>query len=146
MATIQLVRQLGSLFEDGSASGLSDRQLLERFTAKGEPADEAAFSAIVARHGTMVLGVCRQLLGDHHEAEDAFQATFFVLARQARHHQVEQHDVGRAPRGQARHGRVAAFRMGDGEALALQHRLDEAALGRVVVHDKDRLGHSKTPT
>jgi RNA polymerase sigma factor (sigma-70 family) len=84
VASTSLVRQLGSLFEGGSAAGLSDRQLLERFTARGEPADEAAFAAIVARHGPMVLGVCRQLLGDHHHAEDAFQATFFVLARQAR--------------------------------------------------------------
>jgi RNA polymerase sigma factor (sigma-70 family) len=79
-----LVRQLGSLFESGSASGLSDRELLERITACTEPADEAAFAAIVARHGSMVLGVCRQLLGDHHHAEDAFQAVFLVLARQAR--------------------------------------------------------------
>jgi RNA polymerase sigma factor (sigma-70 family) len=84
MATISLVRHLGSLFEDGSAAGFSDRQLLERFTARGEPADEAAFAAIVSRHGPMVMGVCRQLLGDHHDAEDAFQAVFFVLARQAR--------------------------------------------------------------
>ena len=84
VASASLARQLGSLFEGGSAAGLSDRQLLERFTARGEPADEAAFAAMVARHGPMVLGVCRQLLGDHHHAEDAFQAVFLVLARQAR--------------------------------------------------------------
>ena len=84
VASASLARQLGSLFEGGSVAGLSDRQLLERFTARGEPADEAAFAAIVARHGPMVLGVCRQLLGDHHHAEDAFQAVFLVLARQAR--------------------------------------------------------------
>ena len=84
VASPSLVRQLGSLFEGGSAAGLSDRQLLERFKARDEPADEAAFAAIVARHGPMVLGICRQLLGDHHHAEDAFQAVFLVLARQAR--------------------------------------------------------------
>ena len=84
LASPALVRQLGSLFEAGSAAGLSDRQLLERFTARGAPADEAAFAAIVARHGPMVLGVCRQLLGDHQHAEDAFQAVFLVLARRAR--------------------------------------------------------------
>ena len=84
VASASLARQLGSLFEGGSAAGLSDRQLLERFIARREPADEAAFAAIVARHGPMVLGVCRQLLGDHHHAEDAFQADFLVLAAQAR--------------------------------------------------------------
>ncbi len=84
VASPSLVRQLGSLFECGSAAGLSDRQLLERFNARDDPAAEAAFAAIVARHGPMVLGVCRQLLGDHHHAEDAFQAVFLVLARGAR--------------------------------------------------------------
>ena len=84
VASLTLVRQIGVLFEGGSAAGLSDRQLLERFIARHDPAGEAAFSAIVARHGPMVLGVCRQLLGDHHHAEDAFQAVFLVLACQAR--------------------------------------------------------------
>ena len=84
VASASLTRQLGALFEGGSVAGLSDRQLLERFTARREPADEAAFAAIVARHGPMVLGLCRQLLGDHQHAEDAFQAVFLVLARQAR--------------------------------------------------------------
>jgi RNA polymerase sigma factor (sigma-70 family) len=81
MTTTSLARQLGALFEGGSAAGLSDRQLLERFACSR---NEAAFAAIVARHGPMVLGVCRQLLGDHHHAEDAFQAVFLVLARQVR--------------------------------------------------------------
>ena len=76
-----LARQLGTLFEGGSAAGLSDRELLERFAAAR---DEAAFAAMVARHGPMVLRVCRQHLGDHQHAEDAFQAVFLVLARRAR--------------------------------------------------------------
>ena len=79
MALGSVARQLGSLFEVGSAAGLSDRQLLERFMTRGAPGEEAAFAAIVARHGPMVLGVCRQFLGDHHLAEDAFQAVFLVL-------------------------------------------------------------------
>ncbi len=83
VALPSLVRQFGLLYEGGCAAGLSDRQLLERFTTRSEPADEAAFAAIVARHGPMVLGICRQLLGDHHHAEDAFQAVFLVLARRA---------------------------------------------------------------
>jgi hypothetical protein len=80
-----VVRQLESLFEVGSMAGLTDRLLLERYNASGrEAAGEAAFAALVGRHGPMVLGVCRQLLGDVQHAEDAFQAVFLVLARRAR--------------------------------------------------------------
>ncbi len=62
-------------------AGRTDRQLVTRFVAQK---DEAAFREIVRRHGPMVLGVCRRVLGEVHEAEDAFQATFLVLVRDAR--------------------------------------------------------------
>jgi RNA polymerase sigma factor (sigma-70 family) len=60
--------------------GLTDAQLLGSFIAARE---EAAFEALVRRHGAMVLGVCRRVLRDPHEAEDAFQATFLVLVPRA---------------------------------------------------------------
>jgi RNA polymerase sigma factor (sigma-70 family) len=74
------MRQLGQLFEGGTVAGLNDRQLLERFVGRR---DEVAFAAIVERHGPMVLGVCRAVLKDAAEVEDAFQATFLVLVRKA---------------------------------------------------------------
>ncbi len=84
VTTPSVVRQLGSLFDGGSVAGLTDRQLLERFNDRRDATGEAAFAALATRHGPMVLHVCRQLLGDLHHAEDAFQAVFLVLARKAR--------------------------------------------------------------
>ena len=72
------LRQLNRLFADGVVAGLSDAQLLERFLTQG---DAGAFEALVGRHGPMVLSVCRAILRDPHDAEDAFQATFLVLVK-----------------------------------------------------------------
>lgn len=58
----------------------TDRQLMELFI---EQQDQSAFAAIVTRHGPMVLGVCQRIIGTMHDAEDAFQATFLLLAQKA---------------------------------------------------------------
>jgi RNA polymerase sigma factor (sigma-70 family) len=70
---------LGRLFRRGTLPS-GDGALLECFRSEG---DESAFEAIVARHGSMVLGVCRRMLADPHDADDAFQATFLVLVKKA---------------------------------------------------------------
>src|SRR5687767_8695871 len=62
------------------AEGKSDAELLDSFVSEHE---EASFAAILRRHGPMVLAVCRRLLSNTHDAEDAFQATFLVLVRKA---------------------------------------------------------------
>ncbi len=74
------VRDLGRLYDSGTLAGLGEADLLGRFAAVR---DELAFEALVVRHGPMVRGVCRGVLGDPHAADDAFQATFLVLARRS---------------------------------------------------------------
>jgi RNA polymerase sigma factor (sigma-70 family) len=77
-------RDLGALFRVGTTGGLTDERLLERFVGPDPEAAQLAFAELVARHGPMVLRVCEALLRDPHDAEDAFQATFLVLARRSR--------------------------------------------------------------
>jgi NAD-dependent oxidoreductase involved in siderophore biosynthesis len=73
-----VARYLRALGDADAVAGLSDGQLLDRFVAQRE---EGSLEALVRRHGPMVWGVCRRVLRDHHDAEDACQATFLVLAR-----------------------------------------------------------------
>jgi RNA polymerase sigma factor (sigma-70 family) len=78
--TSRLMHQVGRVALLRRDGGLTDGQLLGCFI---ECRDEAAFEALVRRHGPLVLGVCRRLLRQEQDAEDAFQATFLVLARKA---------------------------------------------------------------
>jgi RNA polymerase sigma factor (sigma-70 family) len=75
-----VLRHIHKLGGAPGLDGFHDGQLLERF-ADGR--EEAAFTALVQRHGPLVLGVCRRVLGNAHDAEDAFQATFLILLRRA---------------------------------------------------------------
>src|SRR4051812_45580896 len=75
-----LLRHIRQVVGPSCPGDATDRHLLERFAANQ---DEGAFETLVRRHGPLVLGVCRRVLNDAHDAEDAFQATFLVLARKA---------------------------------------------------------------
>src|SRR5262245_53768010 len=83
MSSVQVgtvLRHLRKLATDRKDHELPDHQLLERFAGCR---DEAAFAALLHRHGPMVLGVCRSVLREPHDAEDAFQAAFLLLAQKA---------------------------------------------------------------
>jgi RNA polymerase sigma factor (sigma-70 family) len=127
-----LVHQVRTLFGAGVAGGLSDAELLDRFLSRSAAAEdaalaaEAAFAALVARHGPMVLGVCRRALADPNDVEDAFQATFFVLVRRARSVRVGD-SLGRWLYGVAR--RVAA----KAQARSERARVRSVPLGREPV-------------
>jgi RNA polymerase sigma factor (sigma-70 family) len=75
-----VLRYIRKLAAANATVNLTDRELLERFTSQH---DEAAFGALVHRHGPIVLGLCRRILQNEQDAEDAFQATFLALGRRA---------------------------------------------------------------
>lgn len=99
-----LLQHLCRLESPVGPGNLSDAALLERFVRRR---DQDAFAVVVGRHGPMVLHVCRRVLGDAQAAEDAFQATFLVLARRA--------DV-------VRPGALAAWLYGTAQRVALKSR------------------------
>jgi RNA polymerase sigma factor (sigma-70 family) len=76
-------RYLTTLLEVGTTTGLTDGQLLDRFLDRRDESAEAAFAALLERHGGMVRRVCREVLGNAHDADDAFQAVFLILAKNA---------------------------------------------------------------
>ncbi len=75
-----VLRHLRCVLQRKEGAGSPDADLLKHYVGEG---DEAAFAALVRKHGPMVLGVCRRVLRDPHDAEDAFQATFLVLVSKA---------------------------------------------------------------
>jgi RNA polymerase sigma factor (sigma-70 family) len=79
-----VLRDIHTLFHVGTSNGLTDAQLLDRFRARSDRnSSEAAFAGLMARHGPMVLGVCRRALRNPDDVADAFQATFLILVRKA---------------------------------------------------------------
>jgi RNA polymerase sigma factor (sigma-70 family) len=143
----RIMRQLDTLFTVGTVRELTDGQLLERFANREGDAAEQAFIALVERHGPMVLRVCRGVLDDHEDTQDAFQATFLVLVRKARSlwvcdsigpwlHQVALRTASAARRESAlrrRHERAAA-------AAKRESRLDPAReLGQLLHQEIERL-------
>src|SRR5438094_10147652 len=75
-----LLHDLQNILDTKTGQPLSDSEALQRFAAQQ---DESAFAALMQRHGPLVFNVCRNFLRHEQDAEDAFQATFLVLARQA---------------------------------------------------------------
>ncbi len=131
---------LRSLLEDGAAGALADGDLLARFAARRGDSAEAAFAALVERHGPMVLHACRAILRDPHAAQDACQATFLLLARRAGSLWVRD---SIAPWLHAVACRVAkGARAAEGRRLALERRAWDRAAKGVEPRGLDDLGRA----
>jgi RNA polymerase sigma factor (sigma-70 family) len=122
---------LHRLFNLGAAGMMSDAQLLDRFLSRRDEAAEAAFEELVSRHGPMVLRVCRAVLRDAHDAEDAFQAVFLVLASRA---------------GSIRQsGSIASWLFGVAHRVAWRARRSAARRRRLGRHIAERAPESTLP-
>jgi RNA polymerase sigma factor (sigma-70 family) len=132
-------RQLERLFVVGTAAGMTNAQLVEQFVSGDSESAALAFEAIVKRHGPMVLRICRVILQDVHAADDAFQATFLVLARKARH--LRASDL----LGNWLHG-VAVRTARKAKAISTHRRICEsqvkARIPAAVQEPQDDLGHA----
>jgi polysaccharide biosynthesis/export protein len=152
-ASAGYLRDMHTLFDVGTASGLSDRQLLERFAGGRDSSSATAFEVLIERHGPMVMRVCRSTLGNEHaDLHDAFQATFLVLVRKSqsirRLDSVGSWLFGVASR-VARRARVEAARRRSAEregglrlAATVDHGGDTAAsgdLGELLQAEVERL-------
>ena len=78
-----VLKDVQALYDSGTIGGLTDADLLGWFVDGRDETAERAFAALVERHGPMVLRVCRSVLRNDHDAQDAFQATFLILVRRA---------------------------------------------------------------
>ncbi len=152
------LRQLSTLFNEGATGAVTDGQLLERFATRRGEASEDAFAALVERHGPVVLRLCRSVLRDEHEAQDAFQATFLVLAQKAKSLWVRDslgpwihsaaYRVASCARAAAIRRRRHAQRHGElaGGRLTVYQDEDQADLEAVLHEEIDRLPeHFRAP-
>ena len=143
-------REIRTLFDVGALGNLTDGQLLERFASGTPEAAKEAFTALVERHGPMVMRVCLGVLADPHDADDAFQAVFLVLWRRSRGLWVRDsigpwlHQVAHRT---AKSSRAASLRRrrlleAGGAALALRFREPEPAdpdIHRLIHEELSRL-------
>jgi RNA polymerase sigma factor (sigma-70 family) len=146
--------QLNQLFRTGTVGGLTDPQLLEQFVSCDEESAVLSFEAMVKRHGPMVLQVCCTILQYVHATEDAFQATFLVLARKAR--RLEESELlgnwlygvaartARKARSLAIRRRIRNLRAASWLAVAVEepsHNQSQADLERILHEEIDHLPH-----
>ncbi len=126
--TSALIHGVQTLFHSGAIGQQTDGELLGRFCQRRDEAAEHAFAALVERHGAMVLSVCRSILRNEHDAQDAFQATFLILVRRA-HAVRKRESIGSVLYGVAL--RVAACARA---SLAARRRHERRAAERAQSH------------